>query len=189
MPPANPAEKLLNAPLEDLVGILLKQFKRLFNERGVTLTSAQIDAIAQAAAAKQPLPEPAPALVDILVTLVRESINLLQERFDFSFAESLRRSMDSIPRWETTAEFIEIANEKSNAELRISAGASLLACLGEARFAQHLIEVIVVDEGVNDVDAVFAKRALSHLSGLDWRAEHWLQQLRGWLNQHAHPTR
>jgi hypothetical protein len=178
MPPANPAEKLMNAPLTDLIVLLLKQFKRPFSHHNIRLTTEDMEAIAQAAAAKTTLPPKAQAVREALAALVEESVTLLKDRWGFTLAESLQADMNQVGGWQTTAEFLEIANEKSNAELRIAAGSSLLAGLGDLRHADKLMIVIDHDAGANDVDATFARRMLCHALSVDPQAGDWLPQVK-----------
>lgn len=167
MLPPNPAEKLFAAPVADLVSVLLKQFKRLLHDRDIILTTADIESIGQAVAVQDPLPEKAETVRAAVIDLVKASEDELQQRFGRSFAQSLTTDMNSIGGWETTADFLEIANHKSNAELRISAGASLLVFLGDLTRTDHLLTVIRHDAGAHDVDAAFAIRALAHRYAID----------------------
>jgi hypothetical protein len=176
----NPADALHSAPVSDLVVLLLKQFRRLLNQHDISLTTAQMEQIGAQVASGTHAPD-AVALVAALHALVAESESVLRDRFDLSYAQSLASDMNSIGGWETTADFLEIANHKSNAELRISAGASLLVFLGDTRYAEHLFTAIADDAGMMDVDAMFAKRALSHHTGVDFSAEDWDAQVRARL--------
>lgn len=178
MRPPNPADKLRDAPSSDLIVVLLKQFRRLIEAEGIELRVPTMQALADAAEAHQPLPEPGEAVMQRLHALITESQQVLRDEFGLSFAESLATSMTEIGGWETTAEFIDIANTKTNAELRISAGGSLLAFLGDDRYSGELLAVIAEDAGANDVDATFARRALSHLTGIDPTAERWHEKTR-----------
>ena len=188
MPPANPAEKLKNAPLADLVGLLLKQFQRLLTERGLPLTTAQIADIGERMEKEQPLPAEFLDLICYLGEMVTESVDELQMRFGMSFAQSLHTQMDAIGGWETTGEFLDLANHKSNAELRISAGATLLVLLAEADYVPYLLAVIEADGGVMDVDAALAQRALCHLAGISPHAEDWLAQIQHWWQDQVKVT-
>ena len=188
MPPANPAEKLKSAPLADLVGLLLKQFQRLLAERGLSLTTAQIADIGDRVEKRQSLPPEFADLTRHLGDLVAESVNELQTRFGFSFAESMHTQMDAISGWETTADFIELANYKSNAELRISAGSTLLVMLAETDYVPYLLAVIDADDGIMDVDAALAQRALCHAAGVSPYAEDWLAQINLWWQDQAKAT-
>lgn len=180
MPPPNPARKLDDAPLPELLVVLLRQFQRLLASRGIPLTSGDMQALAEAIAARGPLPAPAPLVQQALADLVRESLNLLQERWGLDFAGSLAADVATLGGWQTTADFLEVAGEKSNAELRIAAGSCLLVTMDDLRFVPCLLDVIADDPGLEDVDAAFARRALLHASGLDAAAPDGLERLREW---------
>ncbi|MEO0597122.1 MAG: hypothetical protein AAF126_13500, partial [Chloroflexota bacterium] len=164
---------------------LMKQFNKptLLGARDVTLTKAQMDAIATALTEKNTLPDTVPAINDALADIIRESENELQDRFSLDFATALRTTdISAVAEWESTADFLEIANHKSNAELRISAGASLMTFLGDGRFGHHLLSVIDVDAGINDVDAVIARRALSQFAGVAYDAGNWREAVESKLS-------
>ncbi|MEO1288352.1 MAG: hypothetical protein AAFV93_11330 [Chloroflexota bacterium] len=176
----NPAEQLKTVPLTILLPDLLRQFNKptLLGQRGVTLTKTQMDAIAQAIQNKQSLPDDTQAIIPAMQAIVHESITLLDEKFSLSFRHALQTTdISQVAKWETTADFLEIANVKSNAELRISAGTSILVFLGDATLADHLLTVIEVDAGANDVDAMIAKRALSTYAEIDIDTEDWLSKI------------
>ncbi|MCU0513116.1 MAG: hypothetical protein MUE40_11160 [Anaerolineae bacterium] len=160
MPPVNPAAALYAAPLSDLIVLLLKQLQRLLAERGAALTTAQMAALAAAAADHAPLPPP--DILPALRHIVAESETVLREQFQLSYAAALATTMDTLGGWHTTADFLALAGAKSNAELRISAAATLLLCLGDASARHHLETLIAHDAGLDDVEAVLAKRALAH---------------------------
>jgi len=180
MPPPNPAEKLLEAPLADLIVLLLKQFKRLLDERGLRLTTPELEEIGQQASVGVVVSDHAQQVRQITATLVAESEAELQSRFGFTFSESLATDMQTVGGWETTAEFIEVANVKSNAELRISAGSALRVFLGDPEGVLHLLTVIDHDSGAMDVDAAFARRALCHAAEVSPSANDWLKQVHQW---------
>lgn len=182
MPPRNPAEQLKALDVAHLTAELLKQFQRLLTQHEVSLTKAQIDHISEQVAQQQPPPDTIAAVCAAMRTIVNESVTELKTRFHFTFARSLREDMTSIGGWTTTAEFLEVANHKSNAELRISAGSTLLILLGEtdATYFDYLYTVINHDAGVQDVDAVFAQRALTFRAGVDPHADDWLPQVKSW---------
>ena len=176
----NPAEQLKNIPLTILVPDMLKQFNKLtlLGQHGINLSKLEMDAIAETLTEGKALPENASAINNALYDIVQESITLLDDRFSLNFAKALETTdISDVADWHTTADFLEIANEKSNAELRISAGCSLMVFLGDVRLANHLLTVIRVDDGVNDVDAMIAKRALSYYAKLDMDAEDWLTKI------------
>ena len=183
MLPPNPSEQFGDAPFKDLMRVLLSQFKRLLADNGVALTADDVLAVSRAIENRTPH-EKLSAIRDVMKQLVKESIDLLDDRWGLTFLKSLYAEIDDIDNWDSTAEFLEIANEKSNAELRISAGATLLVAMGDLSFTPYLINIIHHDAGVMDVDAVFAKRALLHISHREQDvSENWLDQVENWLDQ------
>jgi len=152
------------APLHDLLAVLLRQYRRPLASRGVTLTDAEAAALAAALVTRGTHPQ-ADAVRDALVALVGESEAVLA-RYGLTFPASLTVDMASLGGWETTAEFLEIANEKANAELRLSTGAVLLVALGgtadEARYRDWLTTLAADPQ---DLDGVIARRVLAELPG------------------------
>lgn len=100
------------------------------------------------------------------MALVAESEAVLAG-YGLSFPASLTVDMASLGGWETTAEFLEIANEKANAELRLSTGAALLVALGgsadEARYRSWLAALAADPQ---DLDGIIARRVLDELPGV-----------------------
>lgn len=144
------------APLEELLSVLLRQFKRPLKSRGVTLTDAEADQLAQVITARQPLTAQAVAVRDALLGLVAESESVLAQ-WDLTFEQALDTEMNAIPGWESTADFLELANIKSNAELRISTGSILLLALGDTSRVEHLRFLATRPA---DLDTVLARRIL-----------------------------
>lgn len=172
----NPQAGLLVAPIGELVLLLCKQFHRLLLERGIQLTVNDMHALAEAA--RPAVTIGTPELHAALWAIVQESVAELDRRFGLTFAQSLAHDMGTLGGWETTAEFLERANHKSNAELRIAAGCSLLACLGVAWGVPYLRDVLAADGGVDDVEALIARRALCHLYDIDPQDRAWAERLR-----------
>ncbi|MDX2161713.1 MAG: hypothetical protein SF162_10340 [bacterium] len=154
----DPLSTYRQAPLAELLAVLLRQFRRPLAAHGVTFTDAEAAEIARRLAENTPLDARETALRDALAVLVRESEGVLA-RWSLTFAQSLAADMDAIPGWETTAEFLEIANEKTNAELRIATGSALLVALGDTIFIPHL--ETLVRRGEPDLDTVIAERVLA----------------------------
>ncbi len=144
------------APLAELLAVLLRQFKRPLKSRGVDLTDADAEQMAQAIAARAPLNPQALTLRAALLALVAESEGVLA-RWQLTFEQALDTPMDAIPGWENTAEFLEVANIKSNAELRISTGSILLVALGDPSRVDH---VRFLAARPPDLDSVLAQRIL-----------------------------
>jgi len=109
-----------------------------------------------------PMEERAAAIRAALVELVAESVAVLAD-WKLTFAQALDTPMDALPGWETTGEFLALAEAKSNAELRIALGAILLYALGDARHIE-IMRVLAaraeMPDGV-DIDTVLARRLLA----------------------------
>jgi hypothetical protein len=165
------------APLDELLSIVLRQFKRPLAALGVELTSPDVQAIVTAIADRQPLSEKALAVRGGLVTLVEESLAVLAG-WNLTLATALETDMDAMPGWESTAEFLEVANTKSNAEIRIAGGVSLVAALGDLRFADEMLYLATHDDG--EIETVVARRVLLFLSGVDPDAPDWAAQVQAW---------
>ena len=173
---ANPQQTLLHAPIGELVVLLCKQFHRLLLARGITLTPHDMQTLADSVRPAQSVGTR--GLHDALWAMVGESVQELETRFGLSFAQALARDMGAIGGWETTAEFLELANHKSNAELRIASASSLLAFLGNDAGVAHLLAIVVADAGVEDVEAMIARRALCHVYAVDAHDGTWLDRVR-----------
>ncbi|NDJ62095.1 MAG: hypothetical protein GYB67_13270 [Chloroflexi bacterium] len=173
----DPTAAYFRAPLAELLAILLRQYRRPLRSREIELTDADGVTLAEMIVARAPLTDQARAVRDALAALIAESEAVLA-RWDLTLAQALDTPMDQIPGWETTADFLEIANEKANAELRISTGAALLTALGQTRYATYLVDVVA--RGVDDLDAVIAQRVLTFVSGLPADEADWLSKIRVW---------
>ncbi len=184
----NRAANVLGWTDEEYWLILLRQFRRLLFEQGLDLADADLKELAARMASRQLQPEPETGIRAALVRLVEDSLASLRN-LGLEYQQSLATTMTDLSGWETTADFIDLANEKANAELRVSVGAALLAGLGDARYARMLLYTWL--HGRNDpedVDAVVSQRALAFASQLpvpqnagantDWqtRIESWLQE-------------
>jgi len=145
------------APLTELLAVLLRQFKRPLKSRGVDLADADAEQVALAITTRAPLNPSALALRAALLALVAESEGVLA-RWQLTFEQALDTPMDAIPDWENTAEFLEVANIKSNAELRISTGSLLLVALGDP---SRLAHVRFLATRPTDLDSVLAQRILA----------------------------
>ncbi len=165
------------APLGDLLAILLRQYRRPLASHGIHMTDAVVDVLARDIVAHKLVDEKASRAA--LAALVDESVQVLA-RLHLTFAQSLDAEMSDIPGWETTAEFLEIANEKANAELRISTGTALLVSLGDNHYAPELLAL--VERGEHDLDAVIARRVLLFVSEIDGDVPGWLDNLRAWVS-------
>lgn len=150
------------APLFELLGVFLRQFKRPLAARGFTLTDADALETVQAGLNGDPLTMKQIAMRAALCKLIDESEAVLAG-MKLTFEGALRANMETVPGWETTAEFLELANQKSNAELRIAAGSVVVTALGDDRYRHHLNALIA--RGEDDLETVVAQRLLAHLDG------------------------
>ena len=176
------ANVLRTAPLMDLLVVLLRQYKRLLAERDLELTEANIRELAQRRVDQASLNATETRIRDVLGELIAESVAVLA-RWDLSYAQSLRTDMNAIPGWESTSDFLEIANEKGNAELRIASAAALAVSLGAYQHAPFLLQTIAHD--ADEMEGVIARRVLLLVSGVDENAADWLEQVEQWLAQQA----
>jgi len=168
--------------VDTLTVILLRQFKRLLMQKGVELKDAEMQHMGEDVAAYRPMNTDAIQARNVMYDLVLQSLDVL-DQWGLSYHKSLRTEMNDL-KWESTADFLELANEKVNAEIRISAGASLMILLGDLRHAIYAVQAIEYDLealGVLDVDAMIAKRALTHHCKVAADAEDWLAQVRATL--------
>ncbi len=187
MPPHNRADNAASWTPQELFAILLRQFKRLMAERGVKITEAEVLTLSDAMAQRQTHPHSA-EVIQVMRQIVDESVQVLAA-WNLTYAQSLAASMDDMPGWATTADFLSLANEKGNAELRISAGASLLAGLGDGRTAPYLLAAYAngADDS-EDVDAVIARRALCFVADINEADPDWLHKAHAWIAQQPEST-
>lgn len=178
----NRGQTLANAPLEDLLTILIRQFRRPLAAHGAHIGDAEAEALARTIvtdSAQTPLcAQVRAAMIDVIA----ESERVLAQ-WNLTFEQSLDTPMDRISGWDTTAEFLDIANEKANAELRIAAGAALLTALGDPRHAARL--VFMVERDAHDTDALIGRRMLSFVAQIDPQSPAWLAQARAWVDKHT----
>ncbi len=176
------ATVLNNAPLSDLLVVLLRQYKRLLAEHGIELTEANIRDLAQRRVEQATLTEQETRIRDSLGAMIDESIAVLAQ-WNLTYEQALKVEMSAMPGWETTSEFLEIANEKSNAELRIASASALAVGLGANQYAPYLLQTLAHDP--KEMEGVIARRILLLVSGVDENAPDWLAQVQAWLDQQA----
>jgi len=145
--------------MDDLIDILLRQFKRPLASVGIDLTPQDVSHVAALVAGRRPLDDRAMTIRAGLVQVVQHSLEWFQAH-DLTFRASLQTDMGAMPGWETTSEFLDLANQKSNAELRVAGGAALLATLGDGRYTAHL-RFLVDHPHLDEVSAVMAGRVLA----------------------------
>lgn len=170
MPPAERAQTFASAPIGDLLAVLLRQMKRPLSAHGVSLSDEQARHRVAARLAGDAVPG-VDALADALRAVRAESAQVLAG-MRLTFAAALDTPMDRLPGWETTAEFLALAEQKSNAELRISlAAALLLAFTGGDPSALDALWTLV--DGDYGDESVIARRVLCFAAGVDADAGDW----------------
>lgn len=167
-------------PFDHLLTVLLKQFKRPLAAQGIMLTDAEAQAIGKAVSSHQPLPHTTQALRAALSAVIAESEGVLSQQ-GLTFSQSLRTGVDALPGWDSTADFLALAEAKTNAEIRIGAGSALLAALGDLCYANYLFDQI--QTAPDEAEAAIARRVLSFLSGADSATPEGLERARQWVEQ------
>jgi len=159
----NPAETFETLPFDELLVILLKQMKRPLESVGVQVSDDEARSVVRYQIERRgDAPEALARVVTGLIEAVEASEQALAT-LGLTFVESLDTPMDNVPGWETTAEFLELANEKINAELRITLGAALALTLGnEQRYVPYLEHLAAGDYGD---ETVIARRMLDFVRG------------------------
>jgi hypothetical protein len=159
MPP-NRLAAFQTAPLSELLAVILRQLRRPLTAYGFDLTESMAAEIAASISSRQPHDQ-MPPLREALVHLVAESLAVL-DQWGLTFPSALDTPMDAIPGWTTTAEFLALAEAKSNAELRIALGAILLYMLGDHRHAE-IVQWLAdrADNPAADFDSILARRILT----------------------------
>ena len=178
MLPTDRAQTFANAPMQDLLSVLLRQLKRPLGTQGFKLTDAEANRLATERVEGK-IPQRSLELVAALESIVQESEAVLSE-LGLTFQTSFDADLSTIGNWQTTAEFLDIANEKSNAELRITLGAALdMAFVGDDQYAPYLF---FLAEGDHGDETVIAKRILNFVTGIPLDKPDWLKQVRSWLD-------
>lgn len=176
MPPIDRAHTFAVAPLEELLSVLLRQLKRPLGTQGFKLTDSDAHRLGQERVQGQ-VSDPTPELVAALAGLVRESQAVLAG-WGLTFQKSLDADLSTIGGWQTTAEFLEIANEKSNAELRITLASALGLVFGGDKL--YVPDLLFLAGGDYGDESVIARRVLTFAAGVEASALNWLAQVRAW---------
>jgi carboxypeptidase Taq len=163
------------APYDELFTVLLRQFKRPMKPYGVDLSDEDAAAVARGIVSGIPDSHAHPVL-DALTGVVSES-EVVLSRWGLTFEKALEVKIDEMPGWESTAEFLDLANEKSNAELRIAAGSVLVMVLGDRRYVGHVLHLAA---GNYAEDTIIAQRALTFASKVELDTPSWLDKVRQW---------
>ena len=178
--PQSLAAQLNNLPFSDVLLILLDSLRPALSAQGITLGADDARDLAAALADGRGHGKAA-MIEEAVVQVVEARLLLLRDSWRMDFPAALRSDLADIGSWQTTAEFLELANAKAEAETQIALGSALLVALGRHNYAKYLFDMIEYDAGDNDVDTHIAKRALLQVSGVDGATTDWLAQVRRWL--------
>ena len=159
---SRPREKLNKAPISEVLLMLLSHLRAALADAGLALSGDANRELAAALASGDPHPS-REALTTTLTALVDDSLKALQAGWNLDFAAALGADASALGAWETTAEYLELANKKAELETRIVTASALLVAAGRGEYAQHLQDVIAQDAGAMDVDAIVAGRILQHI--------------------------
>ena len=147
-----------NAPMQDLMDVLLRQFTRPLASVGIELDTTTINQVAQDVAEGRSLDNTGETICVGLTRVVKTSEDWFTEK-GFTWERSMATEMGDMPGWETTAEFLELANEKSNHELRIAGASALLVAMGADSYKDRLL-FLAANPHLDEVSAVMATRIL-----------------------------
>ena len=173
-------EKLAQVPLQEILHLLFRQLDGALTGRAQSLgAKPSRDLIAALAAGETP--GSVNALTVVLIRIVEDNLKILRDRLSVDFASSLAADITQAADWESTADFLSIANEKAGAEQEILIASALLVACGKSEYASYLIDAIEADAGALDVDAVIARRMLRHVGAIDSVNTDAPAQARAWL--------
>ena len=158
---ATPRETLYRAAIGDILLILLSHLRAALAADGLALSGDAQRELSRALASGDPHAD-RETLIANLTALVDEGLQKLKAGWGQDFAAALHADISAPGAWETTAEYLELANEKAELENRIVTGSALLVAAGRGEYARYLQDVIAHDAGAMDVDATVASRVLQH---------------------------
>lgn len=152
-------------PLVDIVAFLLKQLRRPLLAHGLPPSDGEERGWAQRLIDGDNTDTALLPLRVALTGVLQESEDQLAQ-WGMTFAQSLATPMVEMSGWESTAEFLELATLKSNAELRI-ASASLVLIWLDAPRCRPYVELIALHPHYDELNSIVAQRILSHFSALE----------------------
>lgn len=139
------AQTFASAPMQDILYVVLRQLRRPLASKNVEISDAEAQSLASARMAGESLARP--ELIAGLIAVVEESEKVLAA-LGLTYSQSLDTDMTTLGGWETTADFIDLAERKSNAELRITLAAAMaLAYRHERRYLPYLLHTAAGDYG------------------------------------------
>ena len=139
------AQTFATAPMQDILYVVLRQLRRPLASKGVDISDAEAQNLAAARIAGEALARP--ELIAALLAVIEESEAVLAA-LGLTYVKSLDTDMATLGGWETTADFIDLAERKSNAELRITLAAGMALAYGqEQRYLRYLMHTAKGDYG------------------------------------------
>lgn len=139
------AQTFATAPMQDILYVVLRQLRRPLASKGVDISDAEAQSLAAARIAGEALARP--ELITALLAVIEESEAVLAA-LGLTYVKSLDTDMATLGGWETTADFIDLAERKSNAELRITLAAGMALAYGqEQRYLPYLMHTAKGDYG------------------------------------------
>lgn len=166
-------------PFDRLLMVLLRQFRALLTERHIPLSDSDTDRIAHRIENRAEPDAQSQSVRAALIEIVADSEAVLAQ-WNLTFQQAMTTEMGKIDGWETTVDFLDIAVNKANAELRIASASALVLALGDLRYAPFLL---FLADGSYDVDSVIARRVLTFVSNTNPIEDEWPQQIRQWLRE------
>lgn len=180
MPLPEQTSRFSSAPMDEVLTVLLRQLKRPLAGHNITLNDADITGYVQDRLANRHTESPLSyeGLRGAFQAIIQESEAVLAA-WNLNFADSLNASMNDIPGWQSTAEFLDLAERKSNAELRIALASALALALCEDR--QYVPHLLALADGDYAEETDIARRALCFAAHIDPAAPDWRAQVRRWV--------
>lgn len=169
---------------KQLTDVLLRQLQNpMKNDAQLDLSFDSIWAIAEAVDVREPLPAVAETVMAALKQVIATSRAWFAGR-NLTFEQALLTDMKDMPGWESTADFLTLANYKSNHELRVATAAAALMMLGDRSEACVLLFLLKHPQR-DEVSAIMARRTLAIASSTEPQTKQptWLAQVTDWLGE------
>jgi hypothetical protein len=181
MPPPKHDKVPADWSTPELMLMLLRQFRNLLAERGAKYDDVQLR---QLTTDPTFLNDEWHKIISAMQAIVAESVQFLAG-WNLTYAQSLKTDMNDLAHlWQSTAEFLDVANQKNNAELRINGGSALLGLLSIPDVAPQLLATVEYDLDHYrdfDIDGAIAQYVLCQLADVRVDDTDWLAQVRAWM--------
>lgn len=184
MPPPRHEKRPAEWSTPELMLMLLRQFRNLLAEQGAEYDDTTLRQLVDD---ESFLARERHKLISAMRGIVDESVGFLQT-WDLTYSQSLQTDMNDLAHlWSSTADFLDVANQKNNAELRINGGSALLGLLGVAEDAPYLFATLEADlqYAELDIDGAIARYVLCQLAGVAVDDADWLGQVQAWMSDRS----